>query len=99
MGYPYSTKALEELHPDGWANIAPQSVWVSELIPTQDCVVIDRLQHLLDGGEPETGDPYAHVVAHDGRLFVHDGHHRYILALVKGRSTMLSRVVAAESPE
>ena len=91
--YPYRTDALELLHPHGWANIPARPVNVATLQPTQDCVVIERLAHLLDGGEPETGDPHPHVVAHDGALYVHDGHHRYVLALVAREPTIDARVV------
>lgn len=95
--YPYSTDLLEGLHPDGWAAVEPSAVPLDELKPTQSHVVIDRLQALLAGNEPETGDPYAHVVLHDRRLYVHDGHHRYVIALARGRRTLLARVVQVES--
>lgn len=90
--YPYRTDALERLHPDGWQNIKPRSVRVADLTPTQPTVTLDRLRHLLGGGAPETDDPFPHVVAHEGHLYVHDGHHRYAIALCS-RTTLRCRVV------
>ena len=87
--YPYRTDALAALHDeDRWADVPPVAVRTADLRATQSHVVIDRLLHLLDGGEPETGDPYPHVVLHGGVQYVHDGHHRYVLALA-GRQTEL----------
>jgi hypothetical protein len=93
-GYPYRTDALAALHDeDRWQDVPTVSVATADLIPTQSHVVIDRLTHLLDGGEPETGDPYPHVIAHKGRLYVHDGHHRYVLALASKQAEMKVRLV------
>lgn len=94
LTYPYDTAPLEALHPDGWPQVEPTLVKVADLTPTQPDVSIDRLVHHHHGGEPETGDPYPHVVMHRGRLYVHDGHHRYVLALLRGDATVFARVVA-----
>lgn len=91
--YPYATDAIARLHPDGWQNIPLRSILVADLTPTQPDVSIARLRHLLDGGDPETGDRAPHVIAHSGRLWVHDGHHRYVLALARGQRWLSCRVV------
>lgn len=93
MTYPYPTGRLQALHPDGWADVKPRPVLITDLTPTQPAVTIDRLLHLQEGGEPETGDPYPHVVDHEGRLYVHDGHHRYVIALIRGEASFPARVV------
>lgn len=90
---PYRTDAIALLHPDGWADIQPRWVTVTDLIPTQSSVDIERVRHLTDGGEPETGDPHPHVISHDGRLYVHDGHHRHLIALARQEPTLQCRVV------
>ena len=90
IDYPYRTDSIAELHPDGWAEIPSTLVAVVDLAPTQHGVSISRLLHHIAGGEPETGDPYPHVVSHGGNLYVHDGHHRYVIAVI--RQTKLLRV-------
>ena len=94
--YPYETDLLESLHPDGWKDVRPTLVLTEYLLPTQTHVVIKRLRELVDGAEPETGDLYPHVVNFKGDLYVHDGHHRYVLAVAKGSKFLMARVVLVE---
>lgn len=99
--YPYPTDLLEALHDtDGWADIKPTWVRVDDLRPTQSHVVIERVRELLCGAEPETGDRYPHVVDFDGSLWVHDGHHRYVIELAKSKTRqILARVVRPTAKE
>jgi hypothetical protein len=55
------------------------------LIPTQDFVVINRILMILDGKPIEGPDPYPHVVDYMGSLYIHNGHHRWLIALVSGK--------------
>lgn len=80
IDYPYSTEALEELD---WSTIAPQDVLLADLTPTQADVSIARMIHHMHGGEPEAGDHHMHVVSHGDYLYVHDGHHRWLLGRCK----------------
>lgn len=91
--YPYRTDAIAALHPDGWASISPQAVAVEKLVPTQADVSLARLQHHAHGGAPETGDPHPHVILYGGRAYLHDGHHRYAVALLRGGASLACRVV------
>ena len=90
--YPYSEDALHRLHPDGWADIPTRELLAHDLTPTQPALAVDRILHHLAGGEPETGDHALHVVSHGGRLYVHDGHHRWAIACARGAS-LPARVV------
>lgn len=92
---PYRCDAIARLHPDGWSGIPPQEVNADRLVATQADVSIVRLLALAlaSGGEPETGDPYPHVVAHGGIGYVHDGHHRWTLHRLRSVGPMLARVV------
>lgn len=65
---------------------------VSALFPTQDKVRIDRLIALARGYQAEGPDLYPHVVAHNGRLWIHNGHHRWLCALLRGDTTLEVRI-------
>jgi len=68
------------------------AVRTADLVPTQEHVVIARLLALDAGGPCEGPDPYPHIVAWCGRLYVHNGHHRWLRALLRGRRWLLVRV-------
>lgn len=90
---PYSQRELDRMTPQDWQRIPPVRVPTADLIPTQECLVIDRLAHLLASGEPEGGDPYGHAVLFDGRLYSHDGHHRWGICWLTGAPTTQVRIV------
>jgi hypothetical protein len=39
------------------------------------------------------GDEYLHVVRENGVYWIHDGHHRYIFAFLRGDQTIMARIV------
>jgi hypothetical protein len=65
------------------ANRPPITVDPATLHPTQRFAVIDRLVALNAGHPAEGPDPYPHVVDYDGTLYIHNGHHRWLLALMR----------------
>jgi ParB-like chromosome segregation protein Spo0J len=64
------------------------------LHPTQPVLRVDRLLAIAAGGPAEGPDPCPHVVDVDGRLYVHNGHHRWAVALLSGKPTIDVRVQA-----
>lgn len=70
---------------------APVEVHVTDLIPTQPVLVIDRLHDLMCGAAPHGLDPYPHIV-NAGDLYIHDGHHRWAIAWLQGRSKIEVRM-------
>ena len=94
IDYPYSTVAIARLHDtDTWQNIRPYALPIDALVPTQPNVSIKRLIDLLHGAAYETNDDYAHVVVHFGRFYLHDGHHRYVISMLRNEERLSCRVV------
>lgn len=84
---PYDEEQLlpyETVH----ATIPARQVDPRVLRATQPVVVIDRL---LTGDTREGPDPCLHVVEFDGDLWVHDGHHRWARAWLRGDPTVAVR--------
>ncbi len=90
---PYSEDALEKLHPFGWLDIPVSWVLPESLTPTQSDVAVSRLLHHKYGGSAEAGDYCIHVVAYEGRLYIHDGHHRWTIAMLLNSITIPARIV------
>lgn len=90
---PYDIETLptyEHIH----ATVVPVLVDPASLHPTQPVLVIEHLLRLAAGGRPEGPDDCAHVVEYRGRRYVHNGHHRWMLALLRGE-LLWCRVVSA----
>lgn len=62
------------------------------LEPSQDRLLVDRLLSVFYGAPPVGPDPAIHVVEHEGVSYVHNGHHRWICAVLAGRPTIAARV-------
>lgn len=65
-----------------WATIPIKLLAPDALTPTQECVRLDRLVAIIRGGTPEGGDDALHIVEHDGEWLIHDGHTRWLAALI-----------------
>lgn len=69
-------------------------VWVAtrQLRPTQQMLRLDRLLALLDGEPAEGPDPHPHIIELEGELWIHNGHTRWVTAMIQRRSQMLVRL-------
>ena len=97
INYPYDTAPIKHLYDtDTWDTIPPTPVALVDLVPTQPDVSIASIRYLTSDGP--RGDPCPHVVLHAGRHYIHNGHHRYILALSRGEAWLNCRI-APQPPE
>lgn len=73
-----------------WADVPLQYVVFDDLTTTQDGVL---LHVLLDCERtPFSGDTFPHVVAHDGSLYLEDGHTRVVRDALRGYAGSWMRV-------
>jgi hypothetical protein len=72
-----------------WLEVPVEYVAVAELLPIQPEPIV-----LLWEPMPRA-DSAVHVVEHDGRLYVQDGHHRLARARCAGNPWVLARVLRA----
>lgn len=63
---------------------------IASLLPTQGWLSLARLVEFINGGEPE-GE--ARVVVYKGRPYLHDGHHRWTVALARGAHQFFARTI------
>lgn len=76
-----------------WMDKVPvDKVDFKELWLTQAYVKIDMLFLAEDLNHSFSGDPFPHVVAWDGRLFLEDGHNRITRAALRGYRSARCRV-------
>lgn len=73
-----------------WLDLPLTTVRIADLIATQPGLLLHALAGEL---EPVGGDAYPHVIDWDGSLYLEDGHHRAIRALLYGDRLMLARVL------
>lgn len=74
-----------------WMQLPVDNVRLDELVLCQDQVSIDGIRNSLQG-ESYSGDPVPHVVVYRGKKYLSDGHHRYVISLVKGEEQMEARI-------
>ena len=72
-----------------WLKISPSRVLIDPIIPTQKHVVIDAL---VERRSSYCGDEFPHCVLWDGRLYLNDGHHRWVRDKLERRVTTEVRV-------
>ena len=88
---PYDLDAMptyEHIH----ATVPPTLVPPAALGPTQPMLDLARLLAIHHGQPPEGPDPYPHVAAYNSGLWVHNGHHRWVVALLGGDPTIAVRI-------
>lgn len=73
-----------------WLDVPIRELLIAELIATQDGVYFEPLINDLI---PIGGDPYPHVVEWCGDLYLEDGHHRVVKAILRHEPTVLARVL------
>lgn len=75
-----------------WRALPVSWVSLAVLVPAQPCLVIDRFVAIAAGGPGEDGDECLHAVLFDGVTYLHNGHHRWALALARGARRVPVRV-------
>jgi hypothetical protein len=73
-----------------WLSVPVQRVRIADLIATQPAV---NFQPLIEAPAPIGGDPFAHVIAWRGRLYLEDGHTRTLRAALGGHAEIDARVL------
>lgn len=76
-----------------WANIPTRAVPLDGLHLTQNQVSVPGLIHHAHGGPSWCGDPHPHVIHWQGRYWVNDGHHRALVAWLRGDQYLEARVL------
>lgn len=73
-----------------WAHIPTRDVTITDLIATQPGIL---LRALTEENTPIGGDLIPHVINWQGNLYLEDGHHRAMRALLAGQRTLTARVL------
>ena len=76
-----------------WAGVAPRQVRLAELITTKRTL---DLAHLLAEDSTFYGDLFAHVVQWKGNLYLEQGLHRALRAVLQQRGTLHARVLVLD---
>lgn len=90
MAYPFPVSLLPASGEE-WADVQVTQVPIHDIVYCQYVVRIDRLLALELGGVPEGAD-WPHVVLWRGGYYLHDGHHRYVVARFRGQKFFACRV-------
>jgi hypothetical protein len=72
-----------------WREVPIRYVYFVELTTTQDGVYLRALLAIAD---PASGDPYPHVVAYQGILYLEDGHTRVARDILRGCAGAYMRI-------
>ncbi len=86
-GRPYPDHGLSARD---WANVAPRTIRLDELITTKRELALDQL---LDADSTFYGDLFPHAVAWQGNVYLEDGLHRALRAALENRHTMHVRIL------
>lgn len=71
-----------------------RSVRIRDLVATQPGVLLGALaENYQRGDRGYEIDPHPHVIEWEGRLYLEDGHHRAIRALLRGHTHLEARVL------
>lgn len=75
---------------DRWMDeITPRRIAISDIILVQDSLDIEAL---VKGNGTHSGDPYPHVIAWGGLLWLEDGHHRVVRDALMGATHVEARL-------
>lgn len=79
-----------------WLEVPITTVRIADLVATQPGLL---LHALVEGSSvPVGGDALPHVIQWRSVLYLEDGHHRAIRALLDGHETMAARVLQVSEP-
>jgi hypothetical protein len=91
---PYPQAALDSWTDEQWRLIPAVGVPVHDLVPTQEGVGLAEVARLANGGDPQGGDGLTgRAVRWRGRLYLHDGHTRWLIAVLRGWPVFWVRIV------
>lgn len=80
-----------------WRVYAAVGVPIRDLIPTQEGVGLAEVARLLNGGDPQGDDGWTgRAVRWQGRVFLHDGHTRWLISVIRGDPVFWVRLVELE---
>ena len=87
-------KSIDQKDPPKHGDWEVRGVSLKSLIPTQDDVDAEKVNHILNRTKP-----YDHpqVLEIDGKLYVIDGHHRITSAVLEGKDTLDVELARADS--
>jgi hypothetical protein len=74
-----------------WLSVPVRLVYIDELVATQPHLHIAALTE--DPRVPVGGDEYPHVVQWRGELYLEDGHHRAVRAMMRGERAIEVRLL------
>lgn len=94
----YCLRELNRMTVEDWQQIPLRNVSISELIPTQSTVLIDRLLDLSEKAPRHGGDLYGHVIKFQGQLYIHDGHHDLVRFWLRDQGHALVRIKQIDVP-
>jgi hypothetical protein len=76
-----------------WQHIPTDTVTIADLTATQPGVL---LHALIEQTTPVGGDTHPHVIRWNGGMYLEDGHHRVMRALLNGQHTITARVLTVD---
>lgn len=79
-----------------WLSIPPTLVSLSGLCFSQEHLSIEGLLKAARGGDNYVGDIFIYVVRYNGDSWIVDGHHRAVVAIIRGKKEILARVMVKE---
>ncbi len=79
-----------------WHEIEPQPVKLAGLQFSQEHLTIEGMLAVARGETSFCGDQYPHLVRFGGQVWVVDGHHRIVTALVRGQVFIEARLLVKE---
>ena len=89
----YPHEAANVLRNEYWNKLPVSEVPITELIPTQSDVAIEHIVRILNGIKE---DEHVKAVRHKDKLYLHDGHHRWLIALLRGDKNIKVHVWSKE---
>ncbi|MGL4174281.1 MAG: type II toxin-antitoxin system VapB family antitoxin [Actinomycetota bacterium] len=91
-GRPYPDHGMTT--PSQWAAVPPRQVRLDELVTTKRTL---DLAALLSEDSTFYGDLFAHVIEHQGTLYLEDGLHRALRAALQQRPLLHARVLVLDA--
>lgn len=76
-----------------WLEIPTSVVQIDTLIFCQNHLTVEGLLKAAKGEASYCGDTYPHLVRFKGKIYIVDGHHRIVVAVVRGQSIIEARLL------